>query len=172
MLALRASDGAVLSGWDLPRAPADALLFRKSSSSSSGSGSGSSSSSSASSSSCPPLLVLTTDREFVVLEAGGGAGSDAAAPPANSSPLQKKAKRESLLLTPSSAFEAKFGGVDPSARPPATPERVGGGGHAGTANAADSAPWAALFDAPSHALPAPGALASRFLDSLLVPAQR
>lgn len=170
VLALRARDGAALAGWDLPRAPADALLFeQRRGSSGSGSGIG-----------CPPLLVLTTDREFTRLEVfpadAGDAASAAAASASAALPLKKKARKGAAALSDGhlSTFEAKFGGADPSARPPVTPERSshgGGGLKAGDEGAA--APWAALFDAPSHALPAPGALASKFLDSLLLlPAQR
>ena len=183
VLALRASDGAALRGWDLPRAPADALLFEQRGRVC-GDGGGN-----VGGVFCPPLLVLTTDREFAVLDASSGVADSAAAAAAAaaasasaalSPPLKKRARRDdaAALLSsgPPSAFEAKFGGADPAARPPATPERGGsaGLGAAGAAAAASAAaPWAALFDAPSHALPAPGALASKFLDSLLLlPAQR
>lgn len=178
MLALRARDGAALSGWDLPRAPADALLFEGQASRGGGAASAAASDG-GSCRLCPPLLVLTSDRELAVLEVGSAAGPCAAsaASPRLGSKRARRGAAAALLGEPPSAFEAKFGGADPAARPgPATPERGHGGLKAGSGcaggAAAAAAPWAALFDAPSHALPAPGALASRFLDTLLLPPQR
>ena len=134
VLALRARDGAALSGWDLPRAPADALLFEGQASRGGGAASAAASDG-GSCRLCPPLLVLTSDRELAVLEVGSAAGPCAAsaASPRLGSKRARRGAAAALLGEPPSTFEAKFGGADPAARPgPATPERGHGGLKAGS----------------------------------------
>ncbi|KAG2426597.1 hypothetical protein HXX76_012913 [Chlamydomonas incerta] len=105
---------------------------------------------------CSPLLILRDNRQYSVAAVPGSsistaaAGEDAAA----AGPIPKE---ETL-----SVFEATFGKVAGGA---------GAGGVAamdvdGGAGVSGKARWAELFDAPSHVLPPPTALAHAFLTLL------
>ncbi|KAG2432689.1 hypothetical protein HYH02_006674 [Chlamydomonas schloesseri] len=104
---------------------------------------------------CSPLLILRDNRQYSVAAVpGSGIASASAGEEAAAGPIPKE---ETL-----SVFEATFG-------------KVAAGGTAGGAVAMDvdggagvggKARWAELFDAPSHVLPPPTALAHAFLTLL------
>lgn len=102
---------------------------------------------------CSPLLILRDNRQYSVAAVPGSAASAASATgeeAAGSIP-----KEETL-----SVFEATFGKVAAGAGGAAAMDVDGGAGVGGKAR------WAELFDAPSHVLPPPTALAHAFLTLL------
>ena len=140
--ALAGPSAPPIAAWDVARGPVDALLWT-------GPEGG-------------RLCVLTADREFSLV--GGVQGDAAAAAPSG-------------LALPSpaslSGYAAAFGGADGGAGQAAAAARkaAGAGVAAVAAKAAAGTPWAGLFDVPSHALPAPTALAGAFFDTLMAAEQ-
>ena len=129
--------------WDLARGPVDALLWT-------GSGGGGGA--------AGRLLILTTDREFALVGREGGAGEAAHVP------LASTASPATI-----SGYAAAFGGADGGAGAAVEAARAaaGAGVQAAAAKVSGKTPWGALFDVPSHALPAPSALAGAFFETLL-----
>ena len=127
--------------WDVARGLVDALLWAGS---------------------AGRLCVLTSDREFALV--GGEAGGDAAsAAPSGLAPP-----------TPALAgYAAAFGGSDGGAGAAVEAARAaaGAGVASAAAKVAAATPWSTLFDVPSHALPAPTALAGAFFDTLMAAEQ-
>ncbi|GFR41531.1 hypothetical protein Agub_g2190 [Astrephomene gubernaculifera] len=105
---------------------------------------------------CSPLLILRDNRQFSVAALPGSL--DASRSAAGAAPSQVLLDQQPL-----SAFEAAFGREQlPTTAAGAAPMEVDGG-----AAAVGGKPlWAALFDAPSHVLPPPTALANAFLSLL------
>ena len=99
--------------------------------------------------SVPPLIIVTSDREFC-LAAAAGAVSDEGARPTTAA---------DAAAEPVAGLDAAFGGAGPRpiAQAPISGLKAGRG-----------PAWGALFDAPSHALAPPAALAPRFLECLLL----
>ncbi|GLC42212.1 hypothetical protein PLESTB_000643100 [Pleodorina starrii] len=105
---------------------------------------------------CSPLLILRDNRHYSLAAlAGTKAVLDAALP-------QGPLERDQSL----SAFEAAFGRPTVHANGTAAPMDVDGAAAAMT-TVGGRPRWAELFDAPSHVLPPPAALASAFLTTLL-----
>ncbi|KAG2482851.1 hypothetical protein HYH03_018242 [Edaphochlamys debaryana] len=109
--------------------------------------------------SCSPLLILREDRAYSLAALPGTLDASGAA--ADVATLSK--------AQPLGALEAAFGRTSASGAGAAPMDLDGpGAGPTGPAAAGDRGKprWAALFDAPSHALPPPAALASAFLSLL------
>ncbi|KXZ45497.1 hypothetical protein GPECTOR_54g239 [Gonium pectorale] len=105
---------------------------------------------------CSPLLVLRDNRQYTVAALPGSHDGLLEAP--TTATLEKEADR--------SAFEDIFGRTE--VRQAVAPMDVDGdGGDVPYGHVGGRRPWAELFDAPSHVLPPPSALASAFLTSLL-----
>ncbi|KAF8061314.1 ycf24 [Scenedesmus sp. PABB004] len=123
-----------------------------------------------------PLLLLTDDRRYTHVALGGGGDGDAngagaageGGAPADGAPAGTRAAMEAELAAGAdeSALEAMFGRA--AAPPAGAAAAAPGGGAAAAADAAAvKAAVAALFDAPSHALPAPTALCPTLLELLI-----
>jgi hypothetical protein len=143
VLVLAAADGAAVAGWDLPRGAADALAWADPCSRLAAAAAP------ASPAGVPPLIIVTSDREFC-LAAAAGAVSDEGARPTTAA---------DAAAEPVAGLDAAFGGAGPRpiAQAPISGLKAGRG-----------PAWGALFDAPSHALAPPAALAPRFLECLLL----
>jgi NET1-associated nuclear protein 1 (U3 small nucleolar RNA-associated protein 17) len=102
-----------------------------------------------------PLLVLTADREYAVAAAPGAPAAALAAPAAAT-----RGRRDTFAPA---AFEALCVGAAADA---GAAKR--GGAAAAVAEAGARPRWAALFDAPSHALPPLSELCPAFLEVVLV----
>ncbi len=104
---------------------------------------------------CSPLVVLSGDREYSVARR---AGADAAA----MAGATVGAGLAAAAAEGPSGFESMYGR---SARV----DTAAGVGAAGVEEAGAGRPaWAALFDAPSHALPAMGTLCPAFLEAMVI----
>lgn len=115
-------------------------------------------SSSGSSAAVSPLLVLSETRAYAYLEPEGRAAARAAGDAeagAAGAGVAKAGDQQGI-----SAFEAAFGAL--TAAQPSTGEDTEMADAAGSGKPK----WRALFDAPSHALPPPTALAQAFLSLL------
>ena len=130
-----------LAAWDLSRGPVDALLWTP----------------------AARLLILTSDREFALV-GGGGEREETGGPDATPTPTTPLATAAAVP-----GLAAAFGGADGGAGAAVEAARAaaGAGAVAAGAKVGAATPWSGLFDVPSHALPAPSALAGAFFETLM-----